>query len=435
MSSSPLATHAAVLTLAYSTQGLHRSRRAASPSNGSATGRSHRERGPESSSPASRVRRSRLRLRRRTAHDALYRLIGDDEAQNIFRNDLRAAAAAGPDAPGRRSWQSPLVNVSNELGVTPSSQRGSSGSQKRQRLSPNADSRGDSIALPTPGYSNGFSFDGSLGLSMEGSSSDSEGENPAFPTQQSTSFSPSLGGIPVPPSPQRPRGLVHLQAPPKPSEIASPNIFAHQPLPSPGGPIPATIPHTGYAPATGDGPPTQLSELADVVGQLSLNEGGEIRYHGRSSGLYLISESQRYRDFFWCASWSCVAPRLLELTPAQALPRCRRLASYLDILRHSQRRRDPHRSRRQERSSQSSDARQAPRCLLDLGSSKLADPLPLDLHATVPGRIASRRTTSFTRQRIIGPQLSASGDLCASGEVYRERGRNADAGEGMGSGR
>ncbi|GAA5872802.1 hypothetical protein JCM8547_005707 [Rhodosporidiobolus lusitaniae] len=42
-----------------------------------------------------------------------------------------------------------------------------------------------------------------------------------------------------------------------------------------------------------------LSELADVVGQLSLNENSEVRYHGRSSGLYLIARSQRFRDFFW----------------------------------------------------------------------------------------------------------------------------------------
>ncbi|GAA5916517.1 uncharacterized protein JCM6883_005446 [Sporobolomyces salmoneus] len=41
------------------------------------------------------------------------------------------------------------------------------------------------------------------------------------------------------------------------------------------------------------------SELADVIGQLSLNENEEVRYHGRSSGLYLISKSQRFRDFFW----------------------------------------------------------------------------------------------------------------------------------------
>ncbi|GAA6010201.1 hypothetical protein JCM11491_005388 [Sporobolomyces phaffii] len=46
----------------------------------------------------------------------------------------------------------------------------------------------------------------------------------------------------------------------------------------------------------GEGPD---SELADVIGQLSLNENEEVRYHGRSSGLYLISKSQRFRDFFW----------------------------------------------------------------------------------------------------------------------------------------
>lgn len=42
-----------------------------------------------------------------------------------------------------------------------------------------------------------------------------------------------------------------------------------------------------------------MTELADVVGQLSLNENAEVRYHGRSSGLYLLSKSQRYKDFFW----------------------------------------------------------------------------------------------------------------------------------------
>ena len=42
-----------------------------------------------------------------------------------------------------------------------------------------------------------------------------------------------------------------------------------------------------------------MSELADVVGQLSLDENREVRYHGRSSGLYLISKSARYKDFFW----------------------------------------------------------------------------------------------------------------------------------------
>lgn len=53
----------------------------------------------------------------------------------------------------------------------------------------------------------------------------------------------------------------------------------------------------GTASATNqDGP---LSELADVVGQLSLDETKEVRYHGRSSGLYLISKSNRYQDFFW----------------------------------------------------------------------------------------------------------------------------------------
>ncbi|BGP06376.1 fungal-specific transcription factor domain-containing protein [Rhodotorula toruloides] len=60
----------------------------------------------------------------------------------------------------------------------------------------------------------------------------------------------------------------------------------------------------GRAGAQGEGnvhqsPAEPLTELADVIGQLSLNENAEVRYHGRSSGLYLISKSQRFRDFYW----------------------------------------------------------------------------------------------------------------------------------------
>lgn len=39
--------------------------------------------------------------------------------------------------------------------------------------------------------------------------------------------------------------------------------------------------------------------LADVYGQLSLNEWQEVRYHGRTSGLYLIANSEHFKDFFW----------------------------------------------------------------------------------------------------------------------------------------
>lgn len=71
---------------------------------------------------------------------------------------------------------------------------------------------------------------------------------------------------------------------------------------------PGAINHTGTAsytlssdaPLSSDSAQTgELTELADVVGQLSLNENAEVRYHGRSSGLYLISKSTRFKDFFW----------------------------------------------------------------------------------------------------------------------------------------
>lgn len=52
---------------------------------------------------------------------------------------------------------------------------------------------------------------------------------------------------------------------------------------------------TGVIGHTQDG----LTELQDVIGQLSLTEDAEVRYHGRSSGLYLISRSAKYQDFYW----------------------------------------------------------------------------------------------------------------------------------------
>lgn len=66
---------------------------------------------------------------------------------------------------------------------------------------------------------------------------------------------------------------------------------------SPGGKALSVSTGTGTS-RTGQ-PEGPLSELADVIGQLSLDENKEVRYHGRSSGLYLISKSSRYQDFFW----------------------------------------------------------------------------------------------------------------------------------------
>ncbi|GAA5982372.1 hypothetical protein JCM11641_006960 [Rhodosporidiobolus odoratus] len=64
------------------------------------------------------------------------------------------------------------------------------------------------------------------------------------------------------------------------------------------------IGHTGLAhfeglDGEGEEGKREMTELADVVGQLSLNENAEVRYHGRSSSLYLITRSTRFRDFFW----------------------------------------------------------------------------------------------------------------------------------------
>ncbi|KZO89639.1 hypothetical protein CALVIDRAFT_571629 [Calocera viscosa TUFC12733] len=40
-------------------------------------------------------------------------------------------------------------------------------------------------------------------------------------------------------------------------------------------------------------------DLADVVGQLSIDENDQVRYHGKASGLHLLSRSERHREGIW----------------------------------------------------------------------------------------------------------------------------------------
>lgn len=80
---------------------------------------------------------------------------------------------------------------------------------------------------------------------------------------------------------------------------------------------PASTAHGTTASSAGAAQPLEgpMSELADVVGQLSLDENKEVRYHGRSSGLYLISKSARYKDFFWRFPKAGVWPPVETATP------------------------------------------------------------------------------------------------------------------------
>jgi hypothetical protein len=113
-----------------------------------------------------------------------------------------------------------------------------------------------------------------------------------------------------PPHRQR-RRLTHSASPPGQSPESESNQYRGPAalFSPPQAPI-NSIPHTGTAVYTLTGNEIEedrdeeegtrvMEELSDVVGQLSLNENKEVRYHGRSSGLYLISQSGRFQDFFW----------------------------------------------------------------------------------------------------------------------------------------
>ncbi|GAA5887204.1 hypothetical protein JCM6882_002448 [Rhodosporidiobolus microsporus] len=130
--------------------------------------------------------------------------------------------------------------------------------------------------------------------------------NAGFPS----SFGGSTSSMPGIANPERRQMAYAFTLPPH--GTAPPRSSAHS-----AGPVlsPAVIGHTGSAQynlnndgSDGNAAETEeerkkrdepLTELADVVGQLSLNENAEVRYHGRSSGLYLIAKSQRFRNFFW----------------------------------------------------------------------------------------------------------------------------------------
>ena len=162
------------------------------------------------------------------------RLIGDDEAREFFAKDLKAAAAIGVDGKSRRSWA------------------------LRQEQ---ASQSGSNLLLQPSG--SGLSALAEDQSDIEYDDDDSEIQLDAMQ---------SVSGK------ARQRRKTNSDMPPTASTSTS--IFATQIRGAPDG----TITHTGFAGNNTSNTPSgeaQLTELADVVGQLSLNENSEIRYHGR----------------------------------------------------------------------------------------------------------------------------------------------------------
>ncbi|KAL8286842.1 hypothetical protein RQP46_003848 [Phenoliferia psychrophenolica] len=286
-------------------------------------------------------------------------LIGDDSAREILTRDLREAAAAMPASKPRKSWKkgtplpsAPAPPPPHSSGPTISHGFSSATAFNDVQPLPSATPRWfteDELAFAAPSTQdatasssnggmhpgsftlpeNSLGFDQTMGTYRTGAGMDSDDDGharngngidiPISPTLPS-SMNPrgaSGGSLSIPQhvgqdggaSASSPRQRRRLNAGASPagsnSSLPAGKAFSFQPTGQPTLPANA-INHTGQSSyslsADADLSPggevedgQGMTELADVVGQLSLNENAEVR----SSGLYLISKSARYKDFFW----------------------------------------------------------------------------------------------------------------------------------------
>jgi hypothetical protein len=304
--------------------------------------------------------------------DCFRRLIGNEETREMLCQDLKDAAAIGPHGTRRKSWQRASSIDSNNIALPRRNTRTNlqRGFQSEVALSPlmgsgHSPSPGQPLSMhdpspaprlftdeelsfnPDPGNALGFGVEPGPHRSandlLEEESAESESDDIGVPNS-------AYGGpVPLPDanadgeakSPRQRRRLNNGESEQNgPLSSSAPSVFCFQ-----NGNGGQTIPHTGTATyhltdsaasmAPDQEEPKEMSELADVVGQLSLDENvryiyatnaagttvpevciieqAEVRYHGRSSGLYLISKSSRYRDFF-CMFFGSSSNKLEWLT-------------------------------------------------------------------------------------------------------------------------
>ncbi|KDE03870.1 hypothetical protein MVLG_05692 [Microbotryum lychnidis-dioicae p1A1 Lamole] len=292
------------------------------------------------------------------AQTLLGELIGDEEARDVLTNDLKAASTAAPGAKPRKSWKraeeaAPAVfpaSTSTAAAQTPGldfNTRPSWFHDDDLAFGTNMTGLvgggvGTSLALDPSGF-------GGPRVSSKAESEESGSIHGASPGPfgagidmgQRPVLSTSAGSLPIPmphlteagsagaagaagaaSSPRQRRRLNHQSPLTGTSNLVGANVdelksfaFGFGQQTNQGHLNTRQVGHTGTAsyslsadaelsPSGGANPGeseamSSMSELADVVGQLSLNENSEVRYHGRSSGLYLISKSARYKDFFW----------------------------------------------------------------------------------------------------------------------------------------
>lgn len=297
-------------------------------------------------------------------------LVGDIEVRELLKKDLKIAAQEGTLGKPRKSWKSshlsspPISSIRdprNQLNLTDTQRvlwgvshlHPSSGSSKNyhsqesippnpQSSDPDDDSESEahlpdrSPTPPPPSKEDHDSYHshhrhGNRRLSSHPSSVQwpqalrTKAQVPTFNEPTRATTIPHTG-----------TATFTLSKPdssdPHPARCSDQSI-AHDPLQSSSSLFPPTQQHS----------PATISELADVVGQLSLNENDEVRYHGRSSGLYLISASKRYKDFFWYfpkpGFWPVAPIRrsqtdfeiLEQLNPFEAFPTREIMNHLLDI--------------------------------------------------------------------------------------------------------
>jgi len=234
-------------------------------------------------------------------------LIGDNEVRDLLTSDLKMAAQQGTDGKPRKSWK-----PSDSSTITSST----------------SDRRGQLHLTDTQKVLWGISHLSPISVDQDHRSLESGQPNgqSSDPDDDSECEENQLDHSPPPPPLTDETNLHHKNRRRKVgSQVSSIDRPKSQVTSFNQSVSTTTIPHTGTAAFTLSRPepsgpssnesqltfqnlgllspqqhsPGTISELADVVGQLSLNEDDEVRYHGRSSGLYLISASQRYKDFFW----------------------------------------------------------------------------------------------------------------------------------------
>jgi hypothetical protein len=240
-------------------------------------------------------------------------LISDNEVRKLLTRDLKVAAQQGANGKPRKSWKSPdslITSLPSDRGhqlhlmdtqkvlwgvshLSPTSAeqdlRSHEPSQPNgQSSGPDDDSEDEESQLdtsPPPLLNNETNHQHKNRRRRV----DSQLSSMSRPKSQVTSFSSSAIASTIP---HTGTATFTLSRP----ELTNPNIDKSEPTlegkQSLGSQNSEFLSTKQHSPAT-------ITELADVVGQLSLDENDEVRYHGRSSGLYLISASQRYKDFFW----------------------------------------------------------------------------------------------------------------------------------------